>query len=160
MEERVLFHLRLPSLGEDDVDGKSQASPETAFNNSGTSTSDHGSALICTSIHCSSDSTVAVGFKHGLVHIYRRVLSNDDRDDDDRHNLEGARWCLTVVEPTTALTSGRSVSSTASLSPDVTCLAVSPFGDMLALGTSNGYLFVMPVSRCAAVELTIGLFLR
>lgn len=151
MEERVLFHLRLPSLGEDDVDGKSQASPETAFNDTSTSITDQESALICTSIHCSSASTVAVGFKHGLVHIYRRVLSNDDRDDNDRHDSEEARWCLTVVEPTTVLTSGRSVSSTSFLSPDVTCLAVSPVGDLLALGTSNGYIFVMPVSQCTVV---------
>ena len=148
MEERVLFHLRQSSPGKDHVDGDS---PTVGSKDSSSAvTTDSGRALVCTCIHSSSASTFAVGFKHGLVHVYRRVPSGGDvKDDDCRHHCEDGIWRRSIVEPTKALNSGKSgpQAAAASLPPDITCLAVSPIDDMMAVGTSDGYVFVMPVSR-------------
>lgn len=161
MRERDLFHLRLGDSSSPRVqygmrkmlpkeqqpdDSTAKGNPLSSLASSAEQLaakprvrSRGGVPLKCTCIHSSSSSTIAVGFDRGVVHIYHRYGS----DDDDRRSSEEERWKRSVLYPTRAKSSSPSATV-----PDISCVSLSPGGGMLAVGTSDGFVFVTQVSRC------------
>lgn len=148
MRERLIFHLRL----------EDRASPVSHYVGRAEEQAEDGSArpsrqgpgvtpptpkpeahkLVCTCIDSSSSSCIIVGFKRGVVHMYERY---PQAADGERLCCEEEHWKHTVFYPTRTL--GDSCAS--STMPDITCVQRAPHG-MLAIGTSNGYVFVMQVN--------------
>lgn len=172
MKQRVLFHLRLEACSARRDSAISVGSATTAEGNQQTSTVDTAagalqrvgrgqgkdeqqggpdsaeSVLACTCIDSSSESCVVVGFEQGLVHVYDRVLlpnsSHDTHFESEPCDLEEARWKHTAVCPTRALSNSYALLAP----PDITCVQRGP-GGMLAMGTSDGLVFVTQViCRC------------
>lgn len=159
MKDRLLFHLRLGDSLTSTLEGDSKrlsAPPKgvpTTSNrvlDSTTTTIEEPSLLTSTCIHSSSPSSVAVGFKEGVVHVYHR----EDGEGNGGPGCEEEEWKRSVLHPTRALLTNRSEPSR--VAPDITCVALSPAGDMLAAGTSDGFVFVSKVSHrwCCAVWVT------
>ena len=156
MKYRLLFHLRLgdsPSPKLEDVGKRLTAptqgspTPSNKVNNSTTITIEEPRLLTSTCIHSSSPSSVAVGFEEGVVHVYHR----EDGEGNGKLGCEEEKWKRSVLRPTRALPTNSSKPS--AVAPDITCVSLSPAGDMLAAGTSDGFVFVSKVSRewCCAV---------
>ena len=156
MRDRLLFHLSLvdgPGSSLEHADKRLSAVPTTGLPTTADSkvvdndTTTAAAAAIkapsqlsSTCIHSSSPATVAIGFKQGVVHVYRREAS----EDNGKPGCKEEEWKRSVVYPTRALSPTSSAPS--GVPPDITCVALSPGEDMLAVGTSDGFVFVSQVS--------------
>lgn len=147
MRERILFHLRLgdsscPRRGHvqressSPIEGLPATSAQVA-----TSPNEEAHLLTCTCVHSSSPSCVVVGFEKGVVHVYHREGCSENA----RQVCEEEKWKRSVLYPTLALSSSP---NGLPVVPDITCVSVSPSGDRLAVGTSDGFVFVTQVRRC------------
>lgn len=154
MKERLLFHLRLgdssspPFSRRRSLIGVESASIWSAPGLLQPEGVDDEPPLVCTCVHSSLSSAVAVGFERGVVHVYHRQESVQAYGRSSRGSEE-EKWGRLVLYPTRALGSGSTspiVSPSAAVPPDITCVAVSPSGDKLAVGTSDGFVFVTQVS--------------
>ena len=156
MKDRLLFHLRPDDGPTSTLEGasKSLSAPPKGVPttpdkvpDSPTTTIEEPRLLTSTCIHSSSPSSVTVGFKEGVVHVYHR----EDGEGNGRPGCEEEGWKRSVLHPTRALLTNSSEPSV--VAPDITCVALSPAGDMLAAGTSDGFVFVSKVSHgwCCAV---------
>lgn len=150
MKDRVLFHLRLGDsslrLGKSakSTTAPSEGLPESTRTGKYNEAKQRGrqyESLICTCIHSSSSSSVAIGFEAGVVHLYDRL---PDKGVGGSPNLEEEKWQRSVLYPTKALNVVDPISSPPA-APDITCVQRGP-GGMLAVGTSNGFVFVTHVS--------------
>lgn len=151
MKERLLFHLR---LGDSSLrlenSAKSNAAPSegltesnrTGKYNEAKQRGNHCESLICTCIHSSSSSSVVIGFEAGVVHLYDRL---PDDGVGGSPSCEEEKWQRFVLYPTKALNAVDPISSPPA-APDITCVQRGP-GGTLAVGTSNGFVFVTQVSR-------------
>ncbi|CAM9740648.1 unnamed protein product, partial [Hapterophycus canaliculatus] len=155
MKERLLFHLRLgdsssPRLARrKSLIGAERASIWSSPSllqdeGSGGTPEQEEPPLVCTCLHSSLSSTVAVGFKRGVVHVYHRkqVLDAYGRS---RRGSEEEKWKRSVLYPTRSLGGAAASpieSPSSTLPPDITCVAIAPGGDRLAVGTSDGFVFV------------------
>lgn len=159
MKDRLLFHLRLgdsPSSALEDADKRLSApakkglptTSDKVLDTTTTTTTEEPRLPTSTCIHSSSPSCVAVGFAEGVVHVYHR---EDGKGNGRPGCEEEEEWKRSVLHPTRALLTSSSEPSV--VAPDITCVALSPAGDMLAAGTSDGFVFVSKVSRgwCCAV---------
>lgn len=153
MKERLLFHLRLgdssspPLAKRKSLIGVESASIWSASGLLQPDGVDEEAPLVCTCVHSSSSSAVAVGFERGIVHVYHR--QEDLPEYGRRRGSEEEKWRRLVLYPTRALGSSSTSpidSPSAAVPPDITCVAVSPAGDKLAVGTSDGFVFVTQVS--------------
>lgn len=161
MKERLLFHLRLgdsssPRLAR----RKSLIGAERASIWSTPSLlQDQGSGAItteqdeppleCTCVHSSLSCAVAVGFKRGVVHVYHRQEGLDGYS-RGRRGSEEEKWKRSVLYPTRSLggvAASPIESPSSTLPPDISCVAIAPGGDKLAVGTSDGFVFVTQVCR-------------
>lgn len=156
MKERTLFHLRLgdssprlDNLRRNTTVVPSEALPEnTEDGNSNEAkqqggAGDHSESLVCTCIHSSSASSVAIGFEAGVVHLYDRL---PDDGGGGSQSCEEERWKRSVLYPTKSLNAVVDPISSPPAPPDITCLQRGP-GGMMAVGTSNGFVFVTQVIR-------------
>lgn len=70
-------------------------------------------------------------------------------EDRVRRSSEEERWKRMVIYPTRALGSGVASPiespAAAAVPPDITCVAIAPGGGKLAVGTSDGFVFVTQV---------------
>lgn len=163
MKERLLFHLRLgdssspPLAKRKSLIGVESASSISTWLAPGL-LQPEGVAeeppLVCTCVHSSLSSAVAVGFERGIVHVYHRKedLPAYGRS---RRDSEEEKWGRLVLYPTRALGSGSTspiVSPSAAAPPDITCVAVSPSGEKMAVGTADGFVFVTQVSRVLCIS--------
>ncbi|CAM9721078.1 unnamed protein product, partial [Ectocarpus sp. 8 AP-2014] len=153
MKERLLFHLRLGDSStplarrKSLLDASSSGGPPPAGRGATTARSaaekedERPPHLVCTCLHSSVSSAVAVGFERGVVHVYYR-----QHEDRVRRSSEEERWKRTVIYPTRALGSGVASPiespAAAAVPPDITCVAIAPGGGKLAVGTSDGFVFV------------------
>lgn len=152
MKERLLFHLRLgdssspPLATRKSLIGVESASIWSASGLLQPDGVDEEPPLVCTCVHSSSSSAAAVGFERGVVHVYHR--QEDLPAYGRRRGSEEEKWRRLVLYPTRALGSASPiVSPSAAVPPDITCVALSPGGAKLAVGTSDGFVFVTQVSR-------------
>lgn len=159
MKERLLFHLRLggsssPRLARrKSLIGAERASiwssPSLLHDEgSGAIPAEEETPLVCTCVHSSLSCAVAVGFKRGVVHVYHRQEGLDYYG-RSRRDREEEKWKRSVLYPTRSLggVAASPIESPAStLPPDITCVAIAPGGDKLAVGTSDGFVFVTQVS--------------
>lgn len=167
MKERLLFHLRLgDSSSPQPVRRKSLIGVDSSAAIwsapgllQGSADHDEEPPLVCTCVHSSSSSAVAVGFERGVVHVYHRQEESQaygrSSSSNSRRGSEEEKWGRVVLYPTRALSGSASPieSPLAAVPPDITCVAVSPIGDKLAVGTSDGYVFVTQVSvKCQDAE--------
>eukprot|EP00903_Cladosiphon_okamuranus_P019892 g18284.t1 len=150
MKERLLFHLRLgdssspPLARRKSLIGVQSASIWSAPGLLQPEGVDEEPPLVCTCVHSSSVSAVAVGFKRGVVHVYHRQEDSPVYG-RSRRGSEEEKWYRSVLYPTRALGSDSTSpigSPSAAMPPDIACVAVSPGGDKLAVGTSDGFVFV------------------
>ncbi|CBN79837.2 hypothetical protein (Partial), partial [Ectocarpus siliculosus] len=153
MKERPLFHLRLGDSStplarrKSLLDTSSSGGPPPAGRGATTARSaaekedERPPHLVSTCLHSSVSSAVAVGFERGVVHVYYR-----QHEDRVRRSSEEERWKRTVIYPTRALGSGVASPiespAAAAVPPDITCVAIAPGGGKLAVGTSDGFVFV------------------
>ncbi|CAM9244143.1 unnamed protein product [Ectocarpus fasciculatus] len=156
MKERLLFHLRLGDSSSPLARRKSlvaigsSGGPPPGRGGTTTTTTTPSAEteeerpphLVCTCLHSSESSAVAVGFERGVVHVYYR-----QHEDRIRRSSEEERWKRSVIYPTRALGSGvaspiESPAAAAAVPPDITCVAIAPGGGKLAVGTSDGFVFV------------------
>lgn len=155
MKERLLFHLRLgdsstpPLAKRKSLIGVESASIWSAPGLLQPEGVDEEPPLVCTCVHSSSSSAVAVGFERGVVHVYHRQEDLPAYGRSRRGSSEEEKWRRLVLYPTRALGTASTspiVSPTPALPPDISCVAVSPGGEKLAVGTSDGFVFVTQVS--------------
>ncbi|CAN0051728.1 unnamed protein product, partial [Ectocarpus sp. 12 AP-2014] len=152
MKERVLFHLRLGDSSsplprrKSLLDASSSGGPPagrgaTTARSAAEKEDERPPHLVCTCLHSSVSSAVAVGFERGVVHVYYR-----QHEDRVGRSSEEERWKRTVIYPTRALGSGVASPiespAAAAVPPDITCVAIAPGGGKLAVGTSDGFVFV------------------
>ncbi|CAM9596234.1 unnamed protein product, partial [Ectocarpus sp. 13 AM-2016] len=153
MKERLLFHLRLGDSSspvarrKSLLDASSSGGPPAGRGATTTARSaaekehERPPHLVCTCLHSSVSSAVAVGFERGVVHVYYR-----QHEDRVGRSSEEERWKRTVIYPTRALGSGVASPiespAAAAVPPDITCVAIAPGGGKLAVGTSDGFVFV------------------
>lgn len=145
MKERHLFYLRLANSWSPRLEQATRKAPDPIERLSSSLGGRSSAAvtdgrLLCTCIHSSSPSCVAVGFTKGVVHVYRRTECDGASGRQDR---EEEKWKRAVLYPTRALSGSPNAASTV---PDITCVSLSPGGDMVAVGTSDGFVFVTQVS--------------
>lgn len=161
MKSRVLFHLRLGGSS------SSSSNPQAALTGldpqalgvnctSRTATpTTRTPSLRCTCLHSSSPSSVAIGFERGVVQVFHRKEQGVERE-SKRQDCEEEGWIRSVLYPITAL-GGAGPNGTLLAVPDITCIAVSLSGEMLAVGTSDGFVFVTQVGVMLEVLVEVGL---
>ncbi|CAM9352115.1 unnamed protein product [Scytosiphon promiscuus] len=155
MKERLLFHLRLgdsssPRLARrKSLIGAERASiwstPSLLQDDgSGAIATEEEPPLECTCVHSSLSCAVAVGFKRGVVHVYHRQ-EGVGVPGRGRRGSEEEKWKRSVLYPTRSLggvAASPIESPSSTMPPDITCVAIAPGEDRLAVGTSDGFVFV------------------